>query len=236
MTSLSSARSLTPRRPKSAAIRFRSAWRAARFAVQSYPLLAYVRFVRRAPAVPGRVTIITATYNRPEKLREAIESVRAQTYPHWEQIIVSDGPDPRVDALVASYGDARIRAFHTRRFAVMGNYQRNAALRHATGEYVLYLDDDNVIYPACLETMVGGFAGEDVGYVVCPIHYGTGVMSPTPSFRHEEIDLLNYMVRRSLVERVWGQTVRYSADYLLVRAVSRIARGVFLDTLIGHHR
>jgi cellulose synthase/poly-beta-1,6-N-acetylglucosamine synthase-like glycosyltransferase len=109
-------------------------------------------------------------------------------------------------------------------------------LRHASGEFVLYLDDDNIIYPNCLETMVAGFSGPDVGYVVCPIHYGTGVMRPTPLFKHEEIDLLNYMVRRPLVERVWGQSFRQSADYYLVRDVSRIAKGVFLETLIGHHR
>lgn len=217
-------------------MQLKSALRFLRFSARNYPLLAYVKYVRRAPVRPGVVTIITATYNRPQLLREAIESVRAQTYPNWEQIVVSDGPDSRVDALVACCGDPRIRAAHTSRFPVMGNYQRNYALRYATGEFILYLDDDNIIYPDCLRVMVGGFTSSDVGYVVSPIRYGDGLMRPSPGFKHEEIDLLNFMVRRRLVERVWGQNVRYSADYFLIRAVSRISEGAFLDEVVGHHR
>ena len=214
----------------------KSALRFLRFAVQSYPLLTYVKFFRHIPEHRGRVTIITPTYNRPQLLREAIESVLAQSYQEWEQVVVSDGHDPRVEALVASFGDPRIRYTYTYRFSVMGNYQRNYALKRATGEYVFYLDDDNVIYPECLRQMVAGFTSDDVGYVVSPIHYGKGLMCPTPNFRHQEIDLLNHMVRRRLVERVWGQTVRYSADYFLIRNVARISQGVFLDQVIGHHR
>jgi glycosyltransferase involved in cell wall biosynthesis len=224
---------LTDRTPVA---QLRALVRAVRFGIRSYPLLAYVKYVRRAPIEPGKVSVLTPTYNRPQKLREAIESLLAQSYSNWEQIIVSDGPDPRVASVVASYADPRIRSFSTRRFPVMGNYQRNVALRHATGEFVLYLDDDNIIYPTCLETMVAGFTGPDVGYVVCPIHYGKGELKPTPAFKHREIDLLNYMVRRPLVERVWGQSFRWSADYFLIRDVSRISRGAFLDTFIGHHR
>jgi glycosyltransferase involved in cell wall biosynthesis len=216
--------------------RIKSVLRFLRFAVRNYPLLAYVKYIRRAPVRPGVVTIVTATYNRPDLLRQAIESVRAQTYPHWEQIVVSDGPDPRVDDVVASYGDPRLRSVHTARLAVMGNYQRNYALRYATGEFVLYLDDDNVIYPDCLRVMVNGFTSDDVGYVVSPIRYGEGEMRPAPGFTHEEVDLLNYMVRRRLVERVWGQNVRYAADYFLIRAIARVSQGVFLDEVIGHHR
>jgi glycosyltransferase involved in cell wall biosynthesis len=216
--------------------RLRSASRFSRFMVQNTALMTYIKYFQRKTYEPGRVTVITATYNRPDKLREAIESVRAQTYQNWEQIIVSDGPDPRVDALVREIGDPRVRSFSTSRLPVMGNYQRNYALKHATGEFVLYLDDDNIIYPHCLQTMVAGFDSEQIGFVVSPIHYGDTIKDPQPGFAYREIDLLNYMVRRRLVEKVGGQRVHAIADYLLIRDIAAISKGNFLKELIGHHR
>src|SRR5688572_3726442 len=150
----------------------RYGFRLTRFIFQNYPLIAYLRYLRPNPTAPGKVTIITATYNRPKALREAIGYVQAQTYQNWEQIIVSDGRDDRVPELVAEVGDPRIRCTHTRRFPTIGNYQKNYGLRYATGEFVLYFDDDNIIYPHCLETMVRGFSSDDIGYVICPIRFG----------------------------------------------------------------
>lgn len=216
----------------------KSALRFARFIVQSYPLMFYVRFLqRRKVYAPGRVTVITATYNRLERLGEAIQSVRDQTHADWEQIIVSDGPDARVRELVARLGDPRVRAFHTHGLHTKGNYQRNVALKYATGEFVIYLDDDNVLEPSALASMVSGFHSDEIGYVVCPIRYGeTGIKRPALPFKVREVDLLNYMVRRSLVERVWGQCVHGVADFYLIDAVSRMSKGNFLDVVVGHHR
>jgi glycosyltransferase involved in cell wall biosynthesis len=187
--------------------------------------------------VSGRVSIITPTYRRLDGLREAIESVRAQEHADWEQLVVADGHDDRVRDLVGAIGDPRVSYHHTRPFHVVGNYQRNYALRFATGEFILYLDDDNVIYPHCLATMVGGFAPE-TGYVVCGIHYGPErkVLQPEPGFRVQQIDTLNFMVRRELVERVGGYGANYSADFGLISRVASMARGNFLGGVVGHHR
>jgi glycosyltransferase involved in cell wall biosynthesis len=216
--------------------RLRSATRFARFQVQNSLLMAQVALLNRAPEVPGRVTVVTATHNRPDVLREAIDSVRSQTYTDWEQIIVSDGRDDRVTRLVEEYGDPRIRAYYTYRLPVMGNYQRNCALKHATGEFVLYLDDDNVIYPHCLDTMVAGFSSPETRHVAFPIGHGDTAKAPWPVFKYREIDLLNYMVRRRLVVKAWGQRVHAAADLLLVDGVARMSQGNFLAVNIGHHR
>lgn len=213
-----------------------SAQRFGRFMLQNYALMLWVRHFQASSYQPGRVSVITPTYNRPDVLLEAIESVRTQTYTNWEHLVVSDGRDDRVASLVRQIADPRVRSYHTWRLPVMGNYQRNVALRFASGEFILYLDDDNIIYPACLETMVGGFVGDHVGYVVCPIRYGDSVKHPPRDFRYREIDLLNYMVRRRLVVACWGQSVHANADYLLIKHISRLSQGVFLDDLVGHHR
>jgi glycosyltransferase involved in cell wall biosynthesis len=224
-------------RSESSSVGLRTMLRLARAYVERGVLFVCLRHVIRNPYVAGRVSVVTSTYDRPNVLRDAIDSVRRQTYRDWEHIVVSDGPDERVDALVAAYDDPRIRAYHTRRVGWWGNHQRNYALKFATGEFVLFVDDDNVIYPNCLETMVRGFSSPEIGYVVCPVRYGEDwILAPTPEFRVGEIDLLNYMARRRLVERVWGQGLRHWADFRVIDRIRRLSPGRFVDVIIGHHR
>jgi cellulose synthase/poly-beta-1,6-N-acetylglucosamine synthase-like glycosyltransferase len=104
------------------------------------------------------------------------------------------------------------------------------------GDYVLYLDDDNILEENCLEIMVNGFSSEEVGYVICPIKYGNTIMNPRPGFKHREVDLLNYMVRRKLIENVWGQNRHIAADYYLIDNIRQLAEGNYLEDIIGHHR
>lgn len=215
----------------------RSAFRFGRFVVKNYPMLAFIRLRHlRENGVGGRVSIITPTYKRVESLIEAMDSVHRQTYTNWEHIVVSDGYDADVKRAVAVRNDSRVSYHCTGRMNVMGNYQRNVALNFASGEYILYLDDDNIIYEDCLSRMVQGFSGEDIGYVIAPIRYGDGVMVPKLPFRWGEVDLLNFMVRRDLVEKAWGQSMHHCADFFLIEKISRTSKGNYVDHLIGHHR
>lgn len=217
----------------------RTGWRFLRYHAQNFALMTRVRLFERRPEVPGRVTIITPTYRRLPQLREAIDSALAQEYPNWELLVVADGADPAVGDLVRGFGDERISYRHTRPLHGAGNYQRNYALRFATGEFILYLDDDNVIYPHCLASMVAGFTGADTGFVACAIHYGCErrVLAPAADFRVQQIDTLNFMVRRRLVEQVGGYGANYAADYGLIRRIADISHGNYLPGIIvGHHR
>ena len=58
---------------------------------------------------PPLVSIITPTYNHEVSIGECIESVLAQTYSHWEQIIIDDGSTDRTKEIVAQYNDERIK-------------------------------------------------------------------------------------------------------------------------------
>lgn len=214
-----------------------SAIRYVRFMIQNYPMMFYIKRLKLNKTYEkGKVTIITPTYKRLEKLKEAIESVLGQTYTNWEHIVVSDSYDKNVEELIERMNDPRIQYHYTFKLNVMGNYQRNYALKYATGEYVLYLDDDNIIYENCLRTMFGGFTSDEIGYVICPIKYVDTIKNPKEGFVYREIDLLNYMVKRKLVERVWGQCVHASADYILIDKIRTISKGIYLEEYIGDHR
>jgi glycosyltransferase involved in cell wall biosynthesis len=61
------------------------------------------------PAALPRISVVTATYNRSNVLRYAIESVRAQGFQDWELIVVGDACTDDTSEVVAAFADPRIR-------------------------------------------------------------------------------------------------------------------------------
>ena len=105
-----------------------------------------------------RVSIIIPTYNRAGLLRQALVSCGLQTWPEFEVIVVDDGSEEDVAPVVAeaqsTYGNA-VRRFVCIREAKSGsNAARNNGLRHATGEFIQYLDSDDLLHPEKLERQV----------------------------------------------------------------------------------
>ncbi|MDD4939892.1 MAG: glycosyltransferase [Candidatus Omnitrophica bacterium] len=110
-----------------------------------------------------KVSVIITTYNRAYLINEAIESVLNQTFCDFELIVVDDGStDNTKDALCAYSG--KISYIHQenkgRAFA------RNNGIEHAKGEYVAFLDDDDIWLPRKLEKQIDFFrANLDAGLV-----------------------------------------------------------------------
>jgi len=91
-----------------------------------------------------KVSVIIATYNRADYVRQAVDSVLAQSLRDFELIVVDDGSTDGTAAVLAEYG-ARIRVIATpNRGAARA---RNAGLAAATGEYVAFLDSDDLSDP-----------------------------------------------------------------------------------------
>jgi len=108
------------------------------------------------PLDAGRVTIVMPTKNRCSLLGKTLDSVRAQTYPHWEVVVVDDGSDDGTHDLLdeVSLKDFRIRWIERQRFSPEeGGAQvcRNLGARQGEGDYVLFLDSDDLLGPHCLE-------------------------------------------------------------------------------------
>lgn len=98
------------------------------------------------------ISVITPSFNRPQRLAKAIASLRGQSYSQWEQIIVDDG-DGSAKALAERLQDPRLRAFMNPEKGQIP--ARNFALDQAQGEIVALLDDDDWFDdPFHLETVV----------------------------------------------------------------------------------
>lgn len=100
------------------------------------------------------ISIIIPTYNRAELLIETLESVKNQTYNNWECIIVDDGSTDNTENLVAEYisKDTRFKFFKRPEcHSFGGNGARNFGFIQSTGEYVKWLDSDDLITSEILE-------------------------------------------------------------------------------------
>jgi glycosyltransferase involved in cell wall biosynthesis len=99
------------------------------------------------------VSIVMPTFDRLQFLPPTVESVFAQTLADWELIIADDGSGEATRAFLRSLSDPRVRVLwraHSGRPSVM----LNAALRVARGEYVAFLDSDDLWRPDKLERQI----------------------------------------------------------------------------------
>lgn len=101
-------------------------------------------------AAAPQVTVVLPTHNRPRLLKEAMTSLVAQTHRDWEVIVVGDGSTPKAALETADPRFQMVR--HS--VSLGGAAAKNTGLRHARGEIVAFLDDDDLYAPEYLARAV----------------------------------------------------------------------------------
>jgi len=97
------------------------------------------------------VSIITPMYNASCFVAQSIESVLAQTYPHWEMLIVNDGSKDNSAEIVLTYAKKDFRIKLINQVNAGSAAARNNALRNVSGKYICFLDSDDLWTPYLLE-------------------------------------------------------------------------------------
>lgn len=98
------------------------------------------------------VSVLIPTYNRASMVREAIQSVLDQTYQDFEIILIDDGSTDDTPGVIASFNDPRIRYFYQQN---QGRpLARNHALKEADGDFITFLDSDDLYLPHKLQMQV----------------------------------------------------------------------------------
>lgn len=102
------------------------------------------------------VSIIIPSYNREKLIGETLNSVLKQTYTHWEALVVDDGSEDQTCQVVKAYSaeDNRIKLIQRDRQPKGGSVCRNIGIENANGEYILFLDSDDLLAPFCLQQRV----------------------------------------------------------------------------------
>lgn len=134
-------------------------------------------------------SIIVPVYNVAPYLRECLDSVLAQTCGDWECICVDDGSSDESGSILDGYAenDSRFRIFHQRNAGVSA--ARNHALAFVKGEWILFLDGDDLLHPGALSTMselICGNQNADVLFGTC-VTFTNQLLWPTPE--HEIVSV-----------------------------------------------
>ncbi len=164
-----------------------------------------------------KVSIILPVHNGEAYLHEAIDSVLTQTHLNWELITVDDGSSDETPTILGSYTDERIRVIRQENRGVSA--ARNRGLQEMKGDYLLFLDADDALFPKSLESRLERFSKDpELAFVDGKVHVTGPSLSElrriwTPSFEGFPKDELLTLSDSCFVTITWLIRVDPSREY-----------------------
>ena len=137
-----------------------------------------------------RVSIVTPTKNRLALLEQTMDSVSAQTFVHWEHLIVDDGSDDGTAEMVEarSKDDPRIRFIRRHGDKAGASICRNIGVRASRSSYILFLDSDDLLTPDCLACRVPTLdRNVDADFITFQPSYFVEVFGDHDSYRNNDL-------------------------------------------------
>jgi len=212
-----------------------------------------------------KVSVIIPTFNRGNVIGETLESVRAQTLTEWECIVVDDGSSDDTEELMKTYQEMDPRFTFIKRPTERNKGActcRNIGLEHAKGEYIQFLDSDDLISNNKLEEQVKRLEsiGDLYAISTCRWEYFTNFdqnqirYSNKPTYKNFEspLQLLDvfgscttyipqhvYLMSKALIDKAgpWSEQLVVNQDgEFFVRVLIRSSRIIFATTAYAYYR
>ncbi|MDH3289468.1 MAG: glycosyltransferase [Gemmatimonadota bacterium] len=178
------------------------------------------------------VSVILPTYDAGSHLRDAVDSVFAQTYENWELVVVDDGSTDRTRAYLAGLSDPRMRVLFQEHCGSPARV-RNRGIAAAKGRYLAFLDSDDQWVPTKLARQVSDLRTRRRQWGYSYHRWIDGVGHEDPSFRSRQwkscdgwivadvlavnawISMPTVMVERELMDEIGGfdESLRAVSDY-----------------------
>ena len=191
------------------------------------------------------VSVVIPTYNYARYLGEAIDSALGQTLPPLEVIVVDDGSTDDTPEVLAKYGD-RIRVLRQENAGVA--IARNSGIAAARGEFIAFLDADDVWFPRKLELQMARF-DDSIGLVHCGVEFGSAIQLPRVDGDVAEALLLlqpdvihapgsTVVVRKRAAEEAGGfdPSLPASEDWDFIYSVATRSRVAHVAEPLVHYR
>ena len=183
-----------------------------------------------------KISIIMPVYNSEKYVSEAIDSVCNQSYSNWELLIVNDGSTDHTPKIINVYAkkDSRIKVFHKKNEGA--SMSRNFALSQIRGEYVTFIDSDDVYHIDRLKRMLQVFEQ----YMDCDIVFSRhkefkGKLSINDASGSENIEICdenilrkvfsdsrnhfmcNMMLKSEIAKKEKFAPIRFAEDFCYIR-------------------
>ena len=198
------------------------------------------------------VSALIVTQNRAQLLRQAVKSVLDQSYQVTEIIVVDDGSEEDIRSVLDGFMDKRIRYFYTRRLALLPRL-RNIALSHATGDFVAFIDSDDLWHSdkikLCVEAATGSDA--DIVFTDSQVFDETGIVEPSTceGMQRADPDIFSEITVRNL-SLAFGTNIFFrrhpgviefdgslwAGDHDFVLRMSAFHKAVYIDRVMNYIR
>lgn len=196
----------------------------------------------------GLVSIITPTYNCGRFIAKTIECVLAQNYPHWEMLIIDDCSTDDTSEIVSQYNDPRIK-YHCLERNSGAAIARNTALRIAQGQWIAFLDSDDLWSPDKLKLQLKFMVDnkysfsyhkyseiDDDGHPLNRIVTGPKNISHIGMLAYCWPGCLTVMYNRSVIGDLQIPDIKKNNDYAMWLLVSRKSSCHLLDETLAMYR
>src|ERR1700722_160607 len=160
------------------------------------------------PIQVTRVSVIIPCYNREDLVGATLDSVHAQTFGDWEAIVVDDHSQDNSVEVARSYAqsDNRIRVVSRQRQLKGGSICRNEGLALARGDYIIFLDSDDLLCEECMQHRVAAMdRASDCGFGVFQTELFTQIIGDRSVLWNAFIDA-NDLHRFLSLDSVWATT------------------------------
>jgi glycosyltransferase involved in cell wall biosynthesis len=195
------------------------------------------------PEKPGLVSVIIPAYNAAVFIRDTIQSVLDQTYTNWEMLVVNDGSTDQTAAICGEFTDTRIKLIQQHNTGVAR--ARNNGLARSAGEYVVFLDADDIMTPEFLAARVEvlhkqetfGFVGGMIELFPDKTEIKSAATDPV-----NQILFFNsstgtapsaYMFKKAVLTRhhiMFNPVLQSSADRFFILEVAKHSRGYLVSS------
>lgn len=138
------------------------------------------------PTASPLVTVVINAYNGEKYLRQAIESVYAQSLQDFEIVLFDDASTDDTSKIAQSF-DHRLRYARSEQLLPLGE-ARNRALELARGKYLSFLDQDDLFLPMKLERQVAAFQGDVALVFSNSIRFWEGTGEEAPLYQSRPVD------------------------------------------------
>ena len=136
-----------------------------------------------------RISIIVPVYNGEKYIEQTLNQLRQVTYQNIEIVLIDDGSKDtsfRICEEIASI-DNRIRLYHQENQGIVA--ARNTGLRYATGDYICFCDQDDIVKADTYEIMYNRIKSENAGMCLCSTgKYANGTENPYEMYEDATLD------------------------------------------------
>jgi len=207
------------------------------------------------------ISVVIPTYNRAALLKEALESVFAQTYTDYEVIIIDDGSTDSTEEVISALLTEHPQLRYIKQANVGVSAARNHGIFEARGEWIAFLDSDDLWFPDKLEKQMAFLAEHpSAGAVCCPFYQyqdgqakkdedgnvlcrpwalrTTSVLSFELFATEEWVITPSVLVQKAVLHRagLFECVLKVDEDYALWTKIARYTEFWFFNEVLGYCR